>query len=188
MTTKKLSKKLLGSTMLALLLAGLLMLGLGSAALAGPAALPQIQETYNFNTYLAPYNRDLLPGESVLVDVMLAGDINYTQFTADVIFDNNMLLYDGFTALNGWVASCALTPGKPNTIAIRSVPSMNMVLGTPCTTGVRIVTLKFTAKDGFAGHAVDTNLSFSSIAVSPPGGVIGATTAPGKAVSIKVQK
>ena len=124
--------------------------------------------------------------DTLYVDVMLTGNMNYTQLLAEIAFDSDLLKYEGYENLNGWVASCA--PAAAGKILLRSVPSSNMMIGTPCSPAVRVVTLKFTVKDGFAGEAVDTNLSFSSITVSPPGGVVGVTTAPGKVVSIKVQK
>jgi hypothetical protein len=51
-----------------------------------------------------------------------------------------------------------------------------------------IVTLEFTVKDDFAGNSIVTSLSFTSAAVSAPGSIKGATTAPGLPVSITLSK
>jgi DUF1680 family protein len=143
---------------------------------------PGAAEPYNYAVYLAPVKTTLPAGETLLVDVMLVGNINYTQVVADIAYDNSILQFDGYDNLSGWAASCVAAP--PNKVALRSLPSSNMLLGAPCTTDVKIVTLKFSVKSGFSWTSATTELSIASAAVSPLGGVVGTTTAPGKAVSV----
>jgi uncharacterized repeat protein (TIGR01451 family) len=139
-------------------------------------------DKFNFGVYLQPEKTTYKAGDNFYVDVMLAGNINYTQIMAEITFDDNLLQYDGHANLAGWAAAC--TPAGADKILIRSVPSMNMVLGTPCSPAKNIVTLKFTVLNGFTEERVNTNLNLGSIIVSPPAGYIGATTAPGKPVAI----
>jgi hypothetical protein len=140
---------------------------------------------YNYSVYLTPEKTALKAGDTLLVDVMLKGDINYTQRAAELAYDSGLLEFAGYANLRGWVAAVnAVAPGKA---AVRSMPSMNMVLGEPCAPAVRIVTLKFTVKDGFAGESVTTALSLPTIVVTPPGGVAGATVAPAEAVTVSLK-
>jgi hypothetical protein len=132
--------------------------------------------------YLVPSATSLRVGETLYMDVMLAGNINYTQIMADIAYDNNVLQYNGYENLSGWVAVCA--PANPNKVTLRSVPSSSMVLGVPCTPDVRIVTLKFSIKDGFVGTNIPTDISFVSALVSPPAGATGTTTSYGDPVTI----
>ena len=144
------------------------------------------KKIFNYNVYLKPTKTWLNGGDTLYVDVMLAGNINYTQIMAEVTFESGLLQFAGYENLNGWVAACSLAgSGK---VTLRSVPSSNMTLGASCSTAVRLVTLKFTAKDGFAAYGLDTRLAIGSIMVSPPAGYIGATTAPGETVAITLYK
>jgi hypothetical protein len=117
---------------------------------------------------------------------MLEGNINFTQVSADITFDDALLTYSGFEDLQGWVAVCTLAGA--NTVAVRSVPSMNMALGTPCSPAINIVTLKFIVEDAFTAYQVDTTLDFDSITVNAAAGYNGATTAPGQAVTITLRQ
>ena len=138
--------------------------------------------TYNYTAYLSPTKTSFTIGETFYVDVMLGGDINYTQVLAEIAYNNNLLQYNGYSNLHGWVAVCA--PASPNKISLRSVPSSNMVIGMPCSPAVRIVTLQFTVLDAFSEESIETDLAFSSVTVTPPPGYIGATTAPSLPVKI----
>ena len=131
---------------------------------------------YDYTAYLAGEEKTLKIGDTLLVDIMLVGGLNYTQLSADIAYDTALLEFAGYADLQGWVASVSpLAGGK---ISVRSVPSMNMVLGETCATDVKIVTLKFTVKDGFADESIETALSFAALVITGPAGYIGATTYP----------
>ncbi|MCL1974742.1 MAG: hypothetical protein FWG61_01105, partial [Firmicutes bacterium] len=132
---------------------------------------------YNYNVYLVPDQSGVYAGETVNVDLMLSGDINYTQISAEIAYDTNLLKYEGYTNLAGIVAAVSPLNGK---VSVRSVPSLNMVFGEPCAPEVKIVTLKFTALGNFSEDKTTTALGFASIFVNPPAGSIGAGTAPGE--------
>ena len=147
-----------------------------------PVTVELILSEYEYTAYLNTVTSSLLAGETFEVELMLVGAINYTQIQAEIIFDDGLLAYEGYENLHGWVAACA--PSAPDTVTVRSVPSTNAVIGEPCLPAVRIVTLKFSVLDSFNDENVESELSFGSIDVFSPGGYIGATTAPGQAISI----
>ena len=140
---------------------------------------------YNFTVSLLSNKTSLKVGETLVVDIMLSGNINYTQIAADISYDNSILEYAGYTHLRGWVASAnALTPGK---VSLRSMSSINMLVGEPCSLGINIATLKFTVKTSPANSA-STALSFASTFVAPSAGFASATTAPSQPLAITVSK
>jgi putative CocE/NonD family hydrolase len=138
---------------------------------------------YSFYVSMKPSKTELFVGESLTVDVFLQGDISYTQFATEIAFDASLLEYTGYVNLQGWAAS--VTKPSAGIVAVRSVPGMNMVAGSPCTAETKIVTLKFTVKNTFVGAQANTALSFASILVSPAGGVTGSATAPGQEVPLE---
>jgi X-Pro dipeptidyl-peptidase len=139
-------------------------------------------KTYDFTVYFVPDKSKLVVGDTVAVDVMLAGGKNYTQVATEITFDAGQLEYLGYNDLQGWAA--AVTKPAANKIAVRSVPGMNMVTGAPCLPAQKIVTLKFKATGAFTGDSLDAAIAFASTLVSPAGGVTGALTAPGKPATI----
>jgi hypothetical protein len=139
---------------------------------------------YNYHAYLQPEKTLLQAGDTLYADVMLEGDLNYTQLMAEITFDADFLEYAGYEDLQGWVAACGLS--SAGNILLRSVPSSNMVTGAPCPG--RVVRLKFTVKEGWVGESVDTSLGFAALTVSPPAGAIGATTAPAETLSIRLEQ
>jgi uncharacterized repeat protein (TIGR02543 family) len=141
---------------------------------------------YNYTVYLKSDKTDILSSDTLTVDVMLVGNLNYSQLATEIAFDASLLEFDGYADLKGWAASVSKT--STNIIAVRSVPGMNMVVGAPCSSDTCIVTLKFKIKEGFAEDSIDTELSFASVLVSPTGGVVGTVIAPGKSLSITINK
>jgi hypothetical protein len=141
---------------------------------------------YNYNVFLQPAQTTLNPGDTLLVDIILIGDINYTQLATEIVYDTSLLQYAGYANLAGFAG--AVTAAAPNKISVRSVPSLNMVIGAPSSPNVKIVTLKFTVTNNFAGNSATADLSFASVAVSPPSGFTAATTAPSKAVTFTFVK
>ncbi|MDR0295498.1 MAG: hypothetical protein LBH91_04815 [Prevotellaceae bacterium] len=141
-------------------------------------------QQHNYIVSLAPDQTTIYASDTLYVDVMLCGNINYTQLATEIVYDNNLLTFAGYENLEGWAAACI--PVAANKVAIRSVPAMNMVTGAPCSTSVRVVTLKFTVKEGLSGKSAAANFSFASILVSPPAGITKFTTAPGTALNISI--
>jgi len=129
---------------------------------------------YNFRVSLQSAQSALAAGDILAVDVMLAGNINYTQINTAIAYDANMLEFTGYANLSGLAAE--VRKDSAGKISVRSVPSLNMLLGALCIPPVKVVTLQFMAKDNFA----DTAISFAAIAVTPAAGAKMATTAPGK--------
>gem|GEM_PF-4549859 len=138
---------------------------------------------YNYQVYLQPDQQGVFAGETVNVDLLLTGDLNYSQISTEIAYDVNMLKYEGYTNLQGIVAAVSPLNGK---VSIRSIPSLNVVFGESCTAEQKIVTLKFTALGNFSGDKTETALSFASVVVNPPAGFIGAGTAPGKDLPLTV--
>jgi hypothetical protein len=152
-----------------------------SAKLGSASVLIADLINYNYGVYFKTNAAKLNPEDTLLVDVMLTGDTNYTQFMADVTYDPAVLQCTGYENMSGFISACA--PTAPNTIGIRSVPSTNMVLGVPSTPDVRIVTLKFTVKGSLTAD-ITTALNFSTVVVNPPAGYLLSGTAPALPVDI----
>jgi len=141
---------------------------------------------YNFRLYLEAAQASLKVGDTLLVDIMLSGDINYTQVNTAIAYDAGLLEFAGYGNISGLVAEVKKT--ADNNINVRSVPVLNMIAGAPCTPPVRVVTLKFTVKNNFAANSIATNIAFASIGVTPTAGVTGITTAPGNTLNITLNK
>jgi hypothetical protein len=141
---------------------------------------------HNYRVYLSSAATSLNIGETLYVDVMLAGNINYTQIAAEVAYDTGLLELTGYHELRGWAAS--VTRSAAGKVAVRSIPSMNMVVGTACSDDIMIARLEFMVNKGFAGESVETEISIAAASVSPPGGVVGATVGTGQAVDFTVTK
>ena len=140
---------------------------------------------YSFNLYLQPEQTVLSAGDTLAVDVKLVGDLNYTQVIASIAYDTGLLQFTGYANLGGLAAE--VKKDGVNKINVRSVPSLNMMLGAPCVTPARVVTLKFKVKEDLAAESIGS-VSFAAIAVYPVASVAKFTTAPGLPVSITVSE
>jgi X-Pro dipeptidyl-peptidase len=147
-------------------------------AIVKPGAL----STYTYRVVLKPSKPTMVRGDTLSVDVMLEGGLSYSQAAMEIAYDPNLLAYDGYTSLQGWAAS--VTKPAANIVAVRSVPSMNMLTGAPTSPAVKIVTLQFKVGDGFDVSSVNTDLFFASALISPTGGVTGVTLVPGLPATI----
>ena len=139
----------------------------------------------NFKVYLESAQTTLAAGETLYVDVMLFGNLNYTQMNASIAYDNDLLEFAGSENLNGLAAE--IKKDGADRISVRNVPSINMFTGAPCAPPIKVATLKFTVKDTLSMESAVTELTFNSIVVFPTAGITGATTAPGKALSVTVR-
>ncbi|MCL2496811.1 MAG: hypothetical protein FWF04_05285, partial [Clostridiales bacterium] len=137
---------------------------------------------YNFMVYLESAKKTLKAGDTFYMNIMLSGNINYTQVNTTVNYDANLLEFAGHDDLSGLVAE--VKKDGADKVSVRNVGSLNMLTGAPCATPVRLVTLKFTVKNSFTANSVDTELGFTSITVAPAAGASGVTTAPGRELGI----
>ena len=142
--------------------------------------------SYNYYVSLETSVSDYVINETVYVDLMLVGDINYAQVAATITYDTALLQYAGYENLAGYVA--AVNTVAPNKITVQSMATSNIVVGAPCSAGVRIVTLKFTVKDNLSSNSVNTDLTLGSVTVTPTAGVVGATTAPCEDLTLTLNK
>jgi len=116
------------------------------------------------------------------VDVMLGGNLNYTQVIASIAYDDAVLEYTGYANLSGLAAE--IKKAGDGTISLRSVPSLNMLLGASCLNPVKLVTLQFTVKDTADDTAAAVGIA--ARAVSPTASVSAYTTSPGKGIEIPI--
>ena len=135
----------------------------------------------NYHVYMQQSEQS---GETIYVDVMLQGIANYTQFNTAIAYDSELLQFAGYENLTGLAAEIkAVAPDK---VSVRSIPSLNMLQGASCAAPVKVVTLKFTAKDNVAPGVYDSKLNFDSIAVTSTASVTNMKSAPAKALPITV--
>ncbi|MCL2496221.1 MAG: Ig-like domain-containing protein, partial [Clostridiales bacterium] len=140
----------------------------------------------DYTVYMESAQTGLEAGETLYVDVMLKGGINYTQINTGISYDGDLLEFAGHENLGGLVAE--VKKDGADKISLRSVPSLNMMAGVSCDPPFRVVTLKFTVKDSFTAASVDTNLSLISTVITPVAGVSGVTLDIGKPLSITFYK
>jgi uncharacterized repeat protein (TIGR02543 family) len=85
---------------------------------------------YNYTVSFRSSQTTISAGNTLTVDILLSGDINYTQIMAVIDYDPSLLQYTGYTNLSGVIAICA--PVSPGKVTLRSVPSSNLITGVPC--------------------------------------------------------
>jgi len=147
------------------------------------AALTIINSTeYNFLVYMESAQTSLKIGDALYVDIMLTGNLNYSQVNTAIAFDGGILEFAGHENLGGIAAE--VKKDGADRISVRSVSNLNMFTGAPCKTPVRVATLKFTVKGILESGSINTNLTFASIAVTPVAGITGTITAPGNALNV----
>jgi len=134
----------------------------------------------NFYLNLKSAQTALQAGDTLLVDVILDGDRNYTQVNTSITFDADLLLFAGYANLSGIAAE--VKKDGADKIAIRSVPALNMLQGAPCVNPVRVVTLKFTVKEASES---ETAISFVAGLATPTAGA-STITATGKPLTIQL--
>jgi uncharacterized repeat protein (TIGR02543 family) len=141
---------------------------------------------YTYTVYLKTDQTEVGIDDILYVDVMLTGDINYTQLATEIAYDTGLLEFAGYEDLQGWAAG--VTTPASGIVAVRSIPTMNMIVGAPCSSVISIVTLKFKVADGFTEAYVETDLTFASAIVSPPGGITGTAITPVEPVTITLHQ
>jgi len=137
---------------------------------------------YNFNVYVKASQASYNAGDTILVDVMLGGNLNYTQVNAAIAYDSAVLEYAGYANLAGLAAE--IKADGVDMISLRSVPTLNMMVGAPCLIPQQLVTLKFTVKE--LTDDIDTAVGIAGRAVTPAAGVSGYTTSPGESIVIPI--
>jgi hypothetical protein len=141
-------------------------------------------KTYTYHIYLKPRQDTVFIGDTLYVDLMLAGGVNYTQVMANLSYDPALLRYTGYEQLSGVLAACA-SAGN-GSINLRSVPTTNTILGASCSPDIKIVTLKFKALDNFSGRSIETGVGFNTATVNPPANYVGANLYIGKTAPITI--
>jgi len=137
---------------------------------------------YNFNLYVKAGQAAYEAGDTVLVDVLLCGNLNYTQVNAAIAYDATVLEYTGHANLSGLAAE--IKKSGDGMISLRSVPTLNMLLGASCLNPVKLVTLQFKVKDTKAD--IDATVGIAARTVYPAAGVSVFTTSPGKSIAIPI--
>jgi rubrerythrin len=125
----------------------------------------------DYAVYLTCGQTSLDSGDTLYVDVMLKGLFNYTQVTADIAYDADLLDFYGYENMGGFISACS--PLGAGLAAVRSIPTTNMILGGSCLAGERIVTLKFMVKSSAAEQSAATALYVATALVNPPAGYLG---------------
>ncbi|MCL1816778.1 MAG: hypothetical protein FWG43_04160 [Clostridiales bacterium] len=141
-----------------------------------------VEPPYSYQVYLVPDKTNYFVGETVFVDVMLTGNANYTMVSAEVGYDSELLQYETYTYLSGWVAT--VSPLAPDRVSVRSMPTSNILTGADCSRNVKIATLKFKVISGIAPCSIAISLPLAL--VNPPGNMTGLSTAPSSPVEIAV--
>ncbi|MCL1816933.1 MAG: cohesin domain-containing protein [Clostridiales bacterium] len=141
---------------------------------------------YNYMVSLVSAQNIVKAGETFCVDVMLAGDTNYALAETKIAYDTSLLEYTGYENVGGWMNQ--IQREKPNVITIRNVAAINMNTGASCKTPVKLITLKFKVAGTLPDYAVQTDLTFASIAVFSAAGVAGASIAPSEPLIITLHK
>ena len=95
-------------------------------------------------------------------------------------------IHAGCENLGAWMTQIQME--GPNIVCTRSVASINMNTGAPCSIPVRLITLKFTVINALPDVEVETDFGFASVAVYAPTGVLDATTAPGEDLTLTLYK
>ena len=140
---------------------------------------------YNFTVHLESGESVYSVGETIYLDIMLTGDINYTMAECGIAYDTGLLEFTGYENMGGWIGQ--VQTQAPNIIYTQIIPNMNVGVGSPCTTPVKLVTLKFTVKNNLPSASVDTDFSFSSLFVAAPASIPTPTTAPGESFNVTLQ-
>jgi uncharacterized repeat protein (TIGR02543 family) len=147
---------------------------------------PGTSVNHNFQTYLHTTQTYYSPGDTILVDVMLQGDINFTLAETKIAYDMELLEYAGYENLSGWMSQ--VSRGDPNLVTLRNVPHINMNTGAPCITPVKLITLKFKVKDMQPANLTETAIFFETTHVYSTPEFAETTTAPGEALTLTLHK
>jgi len=60
------------------------------ADIGSNSVLEEDLDSYNYTVYLNPSRKDLYSNEILSVDIMLKGELNYTQVTAEIAYDADL--------------------------------------------------------------------------------------------------
>ncbi|MCL1816745.1 MAG: carboxypeptidase regulatory-like domain-containing protein [Clostridiales bacterium] len=142
----------------------------------------ELIEEYNFTVYFNSPPTPYSPGDTVYVDILLEGDLNFTMAEVSAAYDTDLLEYLGYENVSGWMNQ--IYREGSDLITVRNLPTSNLNAGAPCTEPVRLLTLKFKVKNTLPEDEVKTDVSFAAINVYPTPNITDATTAPGKSLTI----
>jgi hypothetical protein len=140
----------------------------------------------DFNIYMESADTNLTVGDTLYVDIMIEGYMNFAMTQTKVKFDTDLLEYAGYNNGAGWMYQ--VSKEGADVVSVNCVASMNMNIGLPCSTPVKVITLKFTVKDGFAGDSATSDLTFDLATGLPINSVPWALTAPPIPFSVTLNK
>jgi len=139
-----------------------------------------------FNVYMESAQTSLTVGDTLYADVMLQGDFNYTQLNTAIAYDSGLLQFAGYENLSGLAAE--VKKDGADKISVRSVPTLNMLVGASCAAPVRVVTLKFTVTGDFEADSVKSQLAINDAAVTPTAGAKGIELFLGSKLPLTIKK
>ena len=139
-----------------------------------------------YNIYMESANINLSVDDTIYVDIMIEGVMNYAMAQTTIKFDSDLLEYAGYENLGVWMSQ--VYKDGEDLINANCVANMNMNIGAPCETPVRLITLKFTVKEDFAGDSITSDLTFDFAAAYPVNGVPGAATASTIPLTLTINK
>ena len=141
---------------------------------------------YNFLLYLQTAKTDYNTGDTIRVDVMLSGDLNYVMAESEIAYDTSLLEYVGYDNSSGWMGQ--FYKGDSNFVTTRNIASADLNVGLPCETPQRLVTLNFRVKNDLPAASVAADLSFNSILVAAPPDIPEPAVSPGAALNLTFHK
>jgi DNA-directed RNA polymerase subunit RPC12/RpoP len=129
-------------------------------------------DEYDFVFYRSMDFKDYKAGDTISMDVMLVGNMNFCMSEVRFEYDTSLLAYDEFTGSSDPTTWMFQTRKEnPNIVYMNSVPDVNFNVGGPTTTPIRLVTLTFTVLDDIDAEDVEDVLEFFSTTVYIPPGI-----------------
>jgi len=149
-------------------------------------SIPAIGKGYNFSVYLKhTYDGEVKAGEIYFLDVMLAGNLNYTQVDTVIAYDGALFEYVGKVQLAA-ITTDTKSVGA-GSLAAQSIPAGNLTGGASCAQPVIVERLLFRAKSNLSA-SVDFSIASATVYPAASRGIDGVTTDLGNPVSVTVQK
>jgi|GEM_PF-1700544 len=150
-------------------------------------ALYDYNANYNFFVYVESAQTEVKAGDTFYLNVMLAGNLNYTQVNAMIKYDSNVFEYKNHVQLAN-IASQVNQVDATN-LTVRSAPSVSMFTGAPCLPPVMVAQLEFKVKNNLPISSVSADFTVHTAAVYPTAliGIAGIKIGPGNTITIDLK-